>query len=103
VDKLDVGLLAGISGEEMNANFNELRRTFRAEAINEEKVLDKAKLRADSVMQLLIGPVVKSINPRYAVEVRYKGGEQTVDPNELRRQGMEAAPAQPKQKQFIPQ
>ena len=74
IDKLDVGFLAGISGEEMNSNFNELRRQFRQEAIEQEKVLDKAKSRADSVMHLIMGPVVKSINRKYKLQVRFQDG-----------------------------
>jgi hypothetical protein len=74
VDKLDVGFLAGISGEDMNENFNELRRQFRQEAIEQEKVLDKAKSRADSVMHLIMGPVVKSMNRRYKLQVRFQDG-----------------------------
>lgn len=72
VDKLDVGFLAGISGEEMNRNFNELRRQFREEAIGKEHVLDKAKMRADSVMHLLLGPVVKSMGRNIKLELRFQ-------------------------------
>lgn len=72
VDKLDVGFLAGISGEEMNRNFNALRQQFRDEAINKEHVLDKAKMRADSVMRMLIGPVVKSMGRNLKLEVRFQ-------------------------------
>jgi hypothetical protein len=78
VDKLDVGFLAGISGEDMNQNFNELRRQFRQEAIEQEKVLYKAKSRADSVMHLIMGPVVKSMNRRYKLEVRFQ--DNTIEP-----------------------
>ena len=72
VDKLDVGFLAGISGDEMNRNFNELRRQFREEAIQQEHVLDRAKARADSVMQLLMGPVVKSMGRNMRLQVRFQ-------------------------------
>lgn len=72
VDKLDVGFLAGVSGDDMNQNFNELRRYFREDAIQNEHILEKAKLRADSVMQLMMGPVVKSMNRNYKLELRYK-------------------------------
>lgn len=72
VDKLDVGFLAGITGDEMNRNFNELRRQFRQEAIEQEKVLEKAKMRADSVMQMLMGPTVKSMGKSLKLEVRFQ-------------------------------
>ena len=89
VDKLDVGWLAGINGEEMNRNFNDLRRQFRTEAIENEKVLDKAKARADSVMQLIMGPMVKSINRKYKLQVRFQdeGQQQPLTEDERRRRG----------------
>ena len=86
VDKLDVGFLAGISGEEMNRNFNELRRQFRDDAINNEHVLDHAKARADTVMQLMLGPVVKSMGRNYKLEVRFEGTP-SPDAMEAQRQG----------------
>ncbi len=90
VNKLDVGYLAGISGEEMNSNFNELRRQFRQDAIDNEHVLDKARGRADSVLQLIMGPMVKGMNRKYKLVVRYQGGSQTViNGDEARRQGRE--------------
>lgn len=95
VDKLDVGFLAGISGEEMNKNFNELRRQFRQDAMENEHVLDKAKSRADSVMQLMLGPVVKSMGRKYKLQLRYQEGPEVLTEDELRRRGEEAA--KPKQ------
>lgn len=89
VNKLDVGYLAGISGEEMNANFNELRRQFRQDAIENEHVLDKARGRADSVLQLIMGPMVKGMNRKYKLVVRYQNTPETMTENEARRQGRE--------------
>jgi hypothetical protein len=86
----------------MNANFNELRRTFRKEAIEDEKVLDKARLRADSVLQLLIGPMVSSLNPRYKIEIRYQQTATKPDETSLRREGKEE-PVKAKKEPFIPQ
>ncbi len=71
VDKLDVGILAGVTGEDMNQNFNELRTYFREDAINNDKILEKARSRVDSIMQLMMGPVVKGINRNYKLEVRF--------------------------------
>jgi Protein of unknown function (DUF4230) len=88
VDKLDVGFLAGITGDEMNRNFNELRRQFRQEAIEKEHVLDRARMRADSVMSMLLGPTVKSMGRSLKLEVRYQTGQQApVTEDEQRRQG----------------
>ncbi len=86
VDKLDVGFLSGISGDEMNENFNALRRQFRDDAINNEHVLDHAKARADTVMQLIMGPVVKSMGRNYKLEVRFEGSS-APDAMDAQRQG----------------
>lgn len=95
VDKLDVGFLAGVKAADMNERFNELRREFRRDAIENEKVLDKAKMRADSVMQLMIGPVVKSINRKYKLQVRFETVDAALTEDELRRRGETGAPAPP--------
>lgn len=100
VDKLDVGFLAGISGEEMNKNFNELRRQFRQDALDNEHVLDKAKARADTVMQLMLGPVVKSMGRKYKLELRYREQIQGMPAEETSRR--ETTPAT-RNKEFIPQ
>ena len=89
VDKLDVGFLAGINGEEMNRNFNELRRTFRQDAIENDHILDKARMRADSVMQLLLGPTVKAMGRNYKLEIRFKDTPESLDADEQRRRGQE--------------
>jgi hypothetical protein len=106
VDKLDVGFLSGISGEEMNQNFNELRRQFRQDALENEHVLDKAKARADTVMQLMLGPVVKNMGRKYKLELRFRDQIETITPEELRRRGETAQPKQPAtqgKNKFIPQ
>jgi len=97
VDKLDVGFLAGISGDEMNRNFNELRRQFRDDAINNEHILEKAKMRADSVMQLMLGPMVRSMNRNYKLEVRFKDVQEQMTEDELRRRGQDGPTPAPKQ------
>lgn len=86
IEKLDVGFLAGITGEEMNRNFNELRRQFREEAIGQERVLDKAKERADSVMTMLIGPTVGAMGRKVKLEVRFaeQQGQPPADKNDTK-------------------
>ena len=94
VDKLDVGFLSGISSDELNRNFNDLRRQFRQEAIEKEHVLDKARLRADTVMQLLLGPTVRAMGKNYKLQIRYDEAPVRMNEDELRRQGIEdASPA----------
>ncbi len=88
MNKLDVGYLAGITGEELNQNFNELRRQFRQDAIDNEHVLDKSKARADSVLQLIMGPMVKGMNRKYKLVVRYQNAPSgVITSDEARRQG----------------
>jgi hypothetical protein len=89
VDKLDVGYLAGISEKDMNDRFNELRRQFRQDALENEQVLEKAKMRADSVMQLMFGPIAKSINRNYKVQVVFQDVPTQMTEDELRRRGEE--------------
>lgn len=88
VDKLDVGYLAGINEKDMNERFNELRRQFRQDALENERVLEKAKARADSVMQLMFGPIARSINRNYKINLVFQDLEQQeLTEDELRRRG----------------
>lgn len=110
VDKLDVGFLAGISGEEMNKNFNDLRRQFRQDAIENEHVLEKAKARADTVMQLMLGPMVKNMGRKYKLQLRFQETPEVLSEDELRRRGEADKPKQTTQpadqkakNNFIPQ
>lgn len=88
VDKLDVGFLAGINEKDMNERFNELSRQFRQDALENEQVLERAKIRADSVMQLMFGPIAKSINRNYKVQVVFLDAQPaSLTEDELRRRG----------------
>jgi hypothetical protein len=97
----------------MNTNFNELRREFRQDALVNEKILEKAKGRADSVMQLLLGPTVRAMGRNYKLEVRYRESPEVLDANERLRRAESPTPVeeppikdpQPveKPKEFIPQ
>lgn len=101
MDKLDVGFLAGINEEEVNQNFNELRRQFRQDAIENEHILERAKERADSVMQLMLGPVVKSMGKNYRLEVRFRQSNLPPDQPPLPDQPARQAPAT--RQRFTPQ
>lgn len=107
VDKLDVGFLAGIDPKEMNKQFNELRREFRYDAIENDHILDKAKARADSIMQIMLGGVVRSMNRSYKLQLRFREAtDAPLNDDELRRRGEDVPEkaAQPKQKPgFVPQ
>lgn len=92
VDKLDVGYMSGINEKDMNDRFNELRRQFRQDALENEHVLEKAKLRADSVMQLMFGPIAKAIGRNYKVQVVFQNVAPNNSEDERRRQGDDGAP-----------
>jgi hypothetical protein len=111
VDKLDVGWLSGIQGDAFNDNINALRKEFRSEALDQDQILEKAKSRADSIIQLMMQPVVKSLSKKYHIQLRYKGGSGTPAPtnDEQRRQGIDGAkstepkkPVSTKPSGFIP-
>ncbi len=96
VDKLDVGFLAGIDEQEMNRNLNELRRQFRQDAIENEHILQRAQERADTVMQMILGPVVKGMGKNYRLELRFRSdAPPPIDPS--------PAAESPRRRQFIPQ
>jgi Protein of unknown function (DUF4230) len=102
VDKLDVGYLAGINAQDMNDRFNELRRQFRQDALENEHLLENAKSRADSVMQLMFGPIAKSINRNYKVQVVFEGVPAEMTEDELRRRGEDGRQTPPKVSSPIP-
>jgi len=96
IDKLDVGFLAGIDEQEMNRNLNELRRQFRQDAIENEHILQRAQERADTVMQMILGPVVKSMGKNYRLQLRFRSdAPPPIDPS--------PAAEPPRRRQFIPQ
>ena len=77
IDKLDIGWLREIDQSDFNKNMDLLRREFRTDALRSD-VMSKAKKRAAELMDAMLTPVVKSLNPRYAVKVRFIhiGGEE---------------------------
>jgi hypothetical protein len=87
VDKLDVGILAGIDGKTMNEQFNALRREFRSDALENDRILQKAKMRADTVMQMMLGGVVHSMNRNYKLQVTFQETQEQIDAQELMRRG----------------
>lgn len=70
IDKLDIGWLREIDPEDFNKNMDLLRRAFRTEA-QQSDVYDKAKQRAAELLDSMLTPVVKSLNPRFQVKVRF--------------------------------
>lgn len=71
IDRLDVGWLREIHQADFNKNMDLLRKEFRREAL-ESDVMDKAKKRATELMDTILTPVVKGLNSRYQIKVRFK-------------------------------
>lgn len=71
IDKLDVGWMREIDQADFNKNMDLLRREFRREAI-ESDVMDKAKQRAAELMDTMLTPVIKGLNNKYQIKVRFK-------------------------------
>ncbi len=70
VDKLDIGWLRELSNVDLNKNFNLLRGEFRREAL-ESNIMEKSKEQAKTLMEMMIGPVVHSLNNRFKLEVGF--------------------------------
>ncbi|MEQ8706127.1 MAG: DUF4230 domain-containing protein [Phaeodactylibacter sp.] len=74
IDKLDIGWMREVQSVDLNKNFDVLRREFRREAL-ESDIMDSAKSQAIDLMNTMFDPVVKGINSRYNLRVRFKAIE----------------------------
>ncbi|MBI5914159.1 MAG: DUF4230 domain-containing protein [Bacteroidetes bacterium] len=72
IDKLDIGWMREIDQADFNKNMDLLRKEFRREAL-ESDVMAKAKQRAIELMDTMMTPIVKGLNGRYQLKVRFKG------------------------------
>jgi len=72
IDKLDVGWMREISQDDFNKNMDLLRKDFRRDAL-ESDVMEKAKQRAAELMDTMLSPMVKGLNGRFNIKVRFKG------------------------------
>lgn len=71
IEKMDIGWLREVKGVNLNQSFNLLREEFRREAL-ESDLFDKSKQQAVELMNTMFGPMLKSINKRYEVRVKFK-------------------------------
>jgi hypothetical protein len=71
IDKLDIGWMREVQSVDLNKNFDVLRREFRREAL-ESDIMDDAKSQAIDLMNTMFDPVIKGINSRYNLRVRFK-------------------------------
>ncbi len=71
VEKLDIGWLREVRNTDFDQNFNLLREEFRREAL-ESDIMDKAKAQAQELLETMMGPMVRSLGPRYKLVVRFQ-------------------------------
>jgi Protein of unknown function (DUF4230) len=73
VDKIDVGWIQGVKSDDFNKNFNTLRTEFRRDALEDENI-EKAKVRAKDVMEMIFKPVLNKLGKDYKMTVSFKSG-----------------------------
>ena len=75
-DRLDIGWMREVRNEDFNTMINALRGEFRREALEDDRILDKAKTRAISIMNTMFGPLVNSFNADYQLKVEFQNDQQ---------------------------
>jgi hypothetical protein len=78
LDKLNIGWMRELGEDDINKNFNLLRKVFREEA-DKNNEFEKAKDQANEIMQTMFGPVIKSMNNRYDLRVKFKRTTDTTE------------------------
>lgn len=78
VDKLDIGWLREVGTTDFNDNFNLLRREFRREAL-ESDVFSRAEQQAASLMETMLLPTVKALDPGMRLVVRFRNDRPAVE------------------------
>ena len=71
VDKLDIGWLREVENNDLNMNFNILRREFRRDAL-ESDIMDKSKSQAIEIMNMIFNPILSSFDKKYKLVVKFK-------------------------------
>lgn len=80
IENLDVGWMRELNSQDFNDNINKLRQAFREDALNSD-IFNKARQRADGVMEMMLLPVVQNISKSYKVAVRFKNAQEVLDYN----------------------
>jgi hypothetical protein len=80
VENMDVGWLRELNSQDFNDNINKLRQAFRDDAYQSD-IFQKARQRANNVMDLMLSPMVKNINKGYKIAVKFRQDGNIVDYN----------------------
>ena len=78
IENLDVGWMRELNARDFNENINKLRVSFRDDALSSD-IFSKSKKRAESVMDMMLQPMVRNINKGYRVQVRFQSNQQPLD------------------------
>ena len=70
IENLDIGIMRDLSSQDINENVNKLRQAFREDA-NRSDIYQKAQVRAQEVMKMMLDPMVRNINKNYKISVRF--------------------------------
>ena len=70
IENLDIGIMRDLSSQDINENVNKLRQAFREDA-NKSDIYQKAQVRAQEVMKMMLDPMVRNINKNYKISVRF--------------------------------
>lgn len=71
IEKLDIGWLREVETVNFNESFNALRKEFRREAV-ESNMMQRSEQQAVQLMNTMFGPLVKSINNKYELKVKFR-------------------------------
>jgi len=71
IDKLDIGWMRELGKVDFNENFNVLRAELRRDAVA-DNLMTKSKTQARELMSMMFLPVVKSINSKYKLEIKFR-------------------------------
>lgn len=70
IENMDIGFMRDLSSQDINDNVNKLRQAFREDA-NKSDIFNKAQVRAQEVMKMILDPMVRNINKNYKITVQF--------------------------------
>ena len=71
IENMDIGFMRDLSSQDINDNVNKLRQAFREDA-NKSDIFNKAQVRAQEVMKMMLDPMVRNINKNYKIVVQFR-------------------------------
>ena len=72
IDKMEIGWMRELQGIDLNRNINLLREEFRREAIEEDRVLEKAKTQAIELLNTMFLPLIQAFDPKFSLKINFE-------------------------------